>query len=307
MVKLNYIIKKLILLGEKMVNIKILRSIDLISITKVKTGINFILGIILAFIVVITLSTILKLDVGIINIFFGIVFGTLILSISFYFGITFLFNYFAKYLKNISLEFSDGNKLTKISLVPATLIITVISLIVSLILYPVISVGLPFQLIDVTQTLLQNGGFLFGLIETQVVALLFYQFLISITQPEAILVFFVLSVVTSVATIILFNLIAPKLGGINLSLSKVENWTKIDAIDSKSVSLIFGIIFLIIGFIVGLIFTLTSGDILTFLHLTLVFTIIGLIYGLVGGFIVSALYNFIAPKLGQVKLELEDK
>ena len=87
-----------------MTKLKNLKSIDLSSITIIGTSISFIWSIIFSIVIIAILSMIIgRFDISFAIIGIAIIFGTLIVSISQYFGVSFLYNFLIKRIKDVKL------------------------------------------------------------------------------------------------------------------------------------------------------------------------------------------------------------
>ena len=100
----------------------------------------------------------------------------------------------------------------------------------------------------------------------------------------------------------IYNILGSKDRGIIVNLSKENNMTSLDSIDILKLAIAFAIVSGILNMILAIIM-LISG-------MTITTAISNIIVGFVGGFIEAALlgafYNFLAPKIGKIKLELID-
>ena len=87
-----------------------------------------------------------------------------------------------------------------------------------------------------------------------------------------------------------------------MNLSEENGFTAIDSIDAKKFAIAYAIITCIINIVFAIIM-LISGAYMSG-------AIIDIVSGFIGGFIVAYLfalfYNFLAPKLGKLKIELID-
>jgi len=285
-----------------MADLKNLKSIDLVSTTIIGTSINVVWSIIFTILLIIALFLVsVMFDtgfpiIGLVIIGLGIIFGTVVFGISEYFGVTFLYNFFAKRMKNVKINIKDMNRITEISVSSLALIVAVLSLVVSIIIYPLIFLVLSF--IPLIIQLLQ-------IISLQGLSWLVYPASFAFT-PLFIIYAFVIGFVLTAVGAFIFNKISPMIDGLKVSLSSEGNLTKIDSIDPKSAGIISGVISLVFGLLYGLLFSFVSGNLPANLIL-----IVGLGIGsLVGGFICGALnsilYNTLAKKFGPVKLELEN-
>ncbi|RBQ24172.1 hypothetical protein ALNOE001_04140 [Candidatus Methanobinarius endosymbioticus] len=280
-----------------MKNLKNLKSIDLLSTTIIGTSINLIWSIVFAIVLIVGLSSVIgRFDISFAIIGIGIVFGTIILSIAQYFGISFLYNFLIKKMKNIVVNMPGLDKITEVSVVPFSLMVAVISLIISISIYPLIFLALSF--VSLLYPLLQA-------MSLQGLAWLVFPISLSFSPMFIVYAFIIGFVFTAIGTFI-FNMISPKIGGLKLSLAADGKMTKIMSIDPKTTGMITGVICLIFGLIYGIIFSILTGNLPANLILIVILTIKGLIGGFIYGALSSVLYNFFSKKFTHVKLELEE-
>lgn len=87
-----------------------------------------------------------------------------------------------------------------------------------------------------------------------------------------------------------------------MKLTKENEMTSIDSIDMMSLAIAVAIISAILHLISGIIMLISGGNITS--------VITGVIINLIAGFVIAAIvavvYNFLAPKLGKLKIELID-
>ena len=280
-----------------MTDLKNLKSIDLTSTTIIGTSINFIWSIIFAILIMIALSSIIgRFDIGFAIIGIGIIFGTIVFSISEYFGVTFLYNFLIKRMKSVKINIKDMNRITSMSTTSFALIVAVISLIVSILIYPLILLTLVF--VPLLFQLLQA-------MSLQGLAWLVYPASFAFTPLFIVYVFIIGLVLTYIGAFI-FNKISPMIDGLKVSLYTEGNLTSIDSIDPKGAGIISGVICLAYGLLYGLLFSFVSGNLPANLLLIVELTIAGLVGGFICGVLSSVLYNLFAKKFGPVKLELEN-
>ncbi|BBL62045.1 MAG: hypothetical protein ISP01_02845 [Methanobrevibacter arboriphilus] len=280
-----------------MKDLKSVKSIDLSSLTIIGTSISFIWSIVFSIIIIAILSLIIgRFDISFTIIGIGIIFGTLILSISKYFGISFLYNFFIKRMRDVKIGINNMESITDISILSLSLIVAVISLVVSIIIYPIIFLMLSF--VTILYSLLQA-------ISLQGFSWLVYPISLAF-NPTFILYSFIISLVFTGIGAFIFNKISPKIGGLKVLLSKKDNMTSIDYINPKNAGIISGVICLVFGLIYGLIFSIISVSLPANLMLIVLLTIGGLIGGFIYGAISAHLYNFFSKKFSPVKIELKD-
>jgi len=273
-------------------DIRSLKKIDLGSITTMGAAISFIGSIIVAII----LLTILAISTGffdpsVIVLFLAIVFTVLILSISEYFGRGYLFNFFGPKLKEINLEIEDMEKITKISVFSLALTCSIISLIITLIIYPGIYIG-ALLMSPILQLLAAQGGML----------IIYIAYLIS--SPWIIVYSFLSAFISVTIAASVFNLISPKIGGLKLKLSQEGDMTQINSISYLNLALILGVILAVLGLVVGLILSIIVMNLLATLSLIVYLVFGGFVLGFITGALIAVFYNFLAPKLGGLKIKL---
>ena len=281
-----------------MSNFKELRSIELSSFTTISTGIAVLFSIISA----IFLSIFIGLTVPggaslILYLIPTIIVGTFMYTIYNSFCQGLLYNLLARKLKTIAIDL-EGNEIVKISTTETAMMASIILTIQMILLYLVSVFVLPLVLTSVIQTLSYSGQ--------QIMAYNIYQLLILINQPVTMAVFifgtFIITFVFVLIGTYIYNILGKKGRGITLELSEEKGFTAIDSIDSMRFAIAFAIvngalnlIFVIIMVISGMPIASAFGNV---------------IGSFVGGFIEAYLfamfYNYLAPKLGKLKIELID-
>lgn len=108
---------------------------------------------------------------------------------------------------------------------------------------------------------------------------------------------------------LLFNFLAPKVGGIKLELSQLaNNFFGIENINAVALGLIMGVIAAVIGLIMGIIlliiFAVANAAVAGIIVL-LTYTIGGFIVMFIVYALTALFYNVLAPRIGAVKIELE--
>jgi hypothetical protein len=271
-------------------SIKSLKHIDLASITIMGASINFIFGIILAIVLLIIFISTSSMSLFLLFLLLAMIFGILIFSIPDFFGRTYLFNFLISRLKGINLEVSDEN-ITNISVFPTALICSIITLIITAMIYPgLLVLGTPLTFV---LQLFGYSGILFYLIY-----LLF--------NPLIIFYSFIVSFISVAISTYVFNLISPKIGGLNLKLGQERSMTKINSINYLNLALILGVILATLGLIIGIITSIIMNFMAT-VSLIVYLVLGGFIVGFIGGALIAVFYNFLAPRIGELKVELESK
>ena len=269
--------------------IKSLKYIDLSSITIIGTSINFFFSIIMAIILAISLIISTgSADISIIILLLAMVFMVLIFSIPDYFGRAYLFNFLISKLKEINIEIIDMEKITNISVFSSAIVCSIISLIVTTIIFPGILVV----------------GSLLSLILQFLAPDLFYLVLF-VSSPSTIAFSFIFTFISVAIAASVFNLISPKIGGLRLNLTQEGNMTVINSINYLNLALILAVISAVMGLILCLFVSVYLSISLMVVLSLIIYLVLG---GFVGGFIIGALmatfYNFLAPRMGELKVEL---
>lgn len=279
-----------------MSDIKTLKSIDITSYTTITTGIGVLFSILLSILLIIGIGIVSSESIGIVAyIIPTIIVGTLMCSIYHRFMEGYLYNLLTKKLNPITFELKDGKEITKISTVPTALIVGIISTIFTILLMAIGMFVIPLILSAIIQILMFS--------ELTVIAYLLYQVSMILMQPSIIAMIIIGSfIVTFVFTLIatyIYNFIGSKGRGVIIDLSNNTTLNSIEPVSLiialTAVSLIFNIILAIITLISGGDATQALGNIIG-----------GLISGVVGGGLIAIFYNFLAPKLGELKVELID-
>lgn len=282
-----------------MSEIKELRSIELASFTTMSTGIAVSFSIISAIILSVVISLIVPNGAGMAIYFIPtIIVGSFMFTIYNSFCEGFLYNILAKKLKTIAVEIKDEKEIVKISTSETAMMVSIILTIQVILLYLVSILVLPLLITTAMQTLVYSGQ--------QALAYNLYQLLVVISQPTTIAIFifgtFIISFVFVLLGTYIYNILAKSGRGAVLNFSNENGLTSIDSIDSLKLAIVFAIISGILNIILAIIMVV-SGSPLT----TAIGNVLG---GFVGGFIefflFAVFYNFLAPKLGKIKLELID-
>lgn len=214
---------------------------------------------------------------------------------------TVLYNIFVPRLGGIKLELEDLNEVKSVPVVPFALmvssIVTVLMFLVMLILGPLF------------MSLIQ-GAALSGRIPgvESLGALGILGILIMIIGVP--IVTFVVVFIVSALTAIFYNLLAPKIGGIQLEFALLsEKLHEIKSIPVVKFAVILTVVGAILAFIFGILgmaLSIAGGTSASSAALDLLINVvINFVIGFVVYAITAALYNFLAPKIGTVKLELE--
>lgn len=214
---------------------------------------------------------------------------------------TVLYNIFVPRLGGIKLELEDLNEVKSIPVVPFALmvssIVTVLMFLVMLILGPLF------------MSLIQGAalsGRISGVESLGALGILGILIMI-IGVPIAT---FVVVFIVSALTAIFYNLLAPKIGGIQLEFALLsEKLHEIRSIPVVKFAVILTVVGTILAFIFGILgmaLSIAGGTSASSAALDLLINVVmNFVIGFVVYAITAALYNFLAPKIGTVKLELE--
>ena len=282
-----------------MSTVKTLKSVNLSSVTIIGTAIHVILTIIGSIVALILIGTAIPSGIGVVGALIpAVVLASFAYSVYTLFTESYLYNWLAKRFNTISFEFEDQNTILKISPVPASLIIAIISTIMAIIASIIAMIILPFMLSSAVQTLMMTGQ--------SEIAVTLYQLIMIVSNPVFIAIFIVATFIgTFIYTLIgtyIFNLLTTRIP-LKLELNKVDGITTVEKLDIKSFSFIFAVIGLILGLVSGFTNGISDGN---FVNI-----IIPAVLGFISGFVVTAigtfLYNVLAPKLGKVECELIDE
>ena len=283
-----------------MSSFKELKSIDLASYTIISTAIAVLFSILSSIILVVGIGITSPQAIGgTIYIISTLIVGTLMYTVYNAFCQGFLYNFLTKKINSIKIAFKDDKEIVKVSPTETSIIVSMIITIQVILLYLVSVFLFPLLLNSIIQTLMYSGQ--------QLLAYSLYQFLMLLSQPTIIaMIIFGTFIITFVFVLLgcyIYNILANTGRGAVVTLSNQDNMTVIDSVDVLKLAIVFAVVGGILNLILALITLISGGDILTSLG-----NIIG---GFVGAFINGALiaifYNFLAPKLGKLKLELIDQ
>ena len=286
-------------LGVTMSIVKEIKSIDLSSYTLIMTGIAVLFSILSALVLTIGIGIISPGNIGIaVFIIPTIIVGTFMYTIYNSFSQGLFYNLLSTKLNAIKFTL-DENQIVKISPNETATMLAVIATIQVLLLYLVTVFILPLVINATIQTLMFGGQ--------ELLAYELYQFLILINQPMTIILFifgtFVITFVFTLIGVYIYNILAKKGKAITVELSNENEMTALDSIDLMSLAIAVAIINGILTLIFAIIMLISGGNIATLLT--------NVISSIITGFIEAALfaifYNFLAPKIGKLKLELIDQ
>ena len=282
-----------------MLSIKELKSIELSSYTIMATAISVIFSIISAVVMIAAMGVIdASLIGGAIYLASTLIVGTLMYTTYNAFCQGFLYNVLSKRMNAIRFAVKDEKEIVKVSTTQTAIIFSIILTIQMILLYLVSVFLLPLLISSMVQTLMYSGQ--------STLAYGLYQFLMLISQSTtiALIIFgtFIVSFVFILLGCYIYNIFANTGRGVIVNLSKEDGLTVVDSIDVLKFAIAATVVIGVLNLLFSIL-TLASGDVTS-----AVGSIIG---GFVGAFIEGALfalfYNFLAPKLGKLKLELIDQ
>ena len=283
-------------LSDKMAT-KELKSIDLSSYTIISTGVATLISILIAIIIIVAFAVSVPNSMGVmIYIFPTIVFGTMISNIFVNFSTGYLYNVLSKRLGFIKFNIEEDS-IKSISAKETGLLVGFITLILILVIYLATSLILPL-IISSFMTLLMYSA------QTGI-ATAMYQTMMLISNPITIAIGIIGSVIiVSVFTLLgiyIYNILASSDREILVKLSKENNLTQLDSITPLNFAIAMGAISLILNIIIAAILVISSVPIFN----ALVDVLIGFVCAFIAAMLIALSYNFLAPKLGKLKVELE--
>ena len=276
---------------------KKLKSVDIESYTIISTGINTLISIIVSIILVGLFAATVPNSFGVmIYLIPTIIFGTIISNIFLRFTEGYLYNILSSKFGFIKVDI-EGDYIKKISTKETALIVGCISLIMILIIYLAFSLIIPL-FISSLMTILMYGS------QTAVAGLL-YQLMFLISNPTYIAIgiignIVIVTVFTLLATYI-YNILANSERGILVKLTTEGKFTQLESITPLSFAIAIGAICLILNIVVGIIMVLSGVPIFN----ALTSILMSFVTGFISSYILAIFYNFLAPRLGKLKVELE--
>ena len=283
-------------LSDKMAT-KELKSIDLSSYTIISTGAATLISILIAIIIIVAFAVSVPNSMGVmIYIFPTIVFGTMISNIFVNFSTGYLYNVLSKRLGFIKFNIEEDS-IKSISAKETGLLVGFITLIMILVIYLATSLILPL-IISSFMTLLMYSA------QTGI-ATAMYQTMMLISNPITIAIGIIGSVIiVSVFTLLgiyIYNILASSDREILVKLSKENNLTQLDSITPLNFAIAMGAISLILNIILAAILVISGVPLFN----ALVDVLIGFVSAFIAAMLIALSYNFLAPKLGKLKVELE--
>jgi len=298
-----------------MIEIKDVKSIQIVPYTLMMSSISAVLALIYAIIFIIILGitglVVPGLSAGFlvtIAIAMILLFPTasFLISIVQSFLTAILYNHLVPRLGAIKLGFEDMNEIKNVPVVPFALMTSVLSgiiiFLIMLIVGPILAVSLQAAAIAASSA----GTAIPGLASVAALGIVGMLILI-IGLPIAM---FISIFIATAIMAILYNTLAPKIGGIKFNFGNaVGNISEIESIPVVPFALITTIVITIFGLItqlISFIIAIVSGQAVA---TQLIMLILSVVFDLVIGFIIYAisafLYNYFRPKIGGIKLEIE--
>ena len=132
-----------------------------------------------------------------------------------------------------------------------------------------------------------------------------YQIMFLISNPLFIAIgilgsVIIVTVFTLLATYI-YNILASSERGILVKLTTEDKFTQLESITPLSFAIAIGAICLILNIVVGIIMVLSGVPIFN----ALTSILMSFVTGFISSYILAIFYNFLAPRLGKLKVELE--
>ena len=280
-------------------DVKELKSIELSSFTTMMTGIAVLFSIISAIILSIFISVTAPNGIFLaVYIIPTLIVGAFMCSIYSNFSQGLFYNLFARKLKTVAVEIKDGKEIVKVSTSETATMVALILTIEAVLVYLVSVLILPIFLTSMVQTLIYTGQ--------SGIAYSIYQFSALLSQPATVLIFlfgtFIITFVFVLLGTYIYNIMANSGRGIILNLSSENGLTVIDSVDPLKLAVMFAVICGILSLITGIISVISGANIVSLIGNVLG----GFIGGFVEFFLMGFFYNFLAQKIGKIKIELID-
>ncbi len=277
--------------------LKELKSIDVASYTTILTGISLLISVIVSLIIIVIFALAVPGSIGIMAyIIPTIIFGTLIWAVFLFFSQATLYNALSKKIGAVKLDI-NGNYIKSISSKETTILVTAITIIITIVVYLAVSFIMPMILSSMLTVLMYSGQ--------NEIAMALYQLMITISNPIPIILGLVFA---SVATLILtllstyiYNFLGDSERGITAELSGDGDFTIVESVDPVNFAVAISAVSLIINIILGVIMIVNGTPLL--------YTTVNVLSGFISTFVVCILvvvfYNFLSPRIGKLKVELE--
>lgn len=301
-----------------MSDIKEIKSIRIVPYTLMNSSISAVVAFIYAIFIVLILGiagNFLPSSLGItggVIASLGVALLILLPAAGFVFSVTqsfltaLIYNVFVPRIGGIKLELRDMKEIVGVPVVPFALMISAIGativFIAMLIIGPLIMIGLQAAVIGAAY----QGTVIPGL--SSIGALGIVGLLILIIGVP--IVMFVASFIMTALTAIIYNLLAPKIGGIEFEFEALkEKLYGINSIPAVKLALITAIVMAIVNLIFEAISTVINTAMGSSVVAGVISLLINVVVNLVVSFVIYAimavLYNYLAPKIGSVKIEME--
>lgn len=279
-----------------MAAVKRLKSLDISSVTIMATTITLIFAVIISVLGLIALGIISIDYIGVMAFLVpSIICGAIVVSVYRTFIQSFLYNLISK-RTSVMISLEDDGSISKVSTSSTAIVVSIISTVMILIEYMIGLLAIPLILSSAIQTLMMSGA--------QQIAFELYKLLMMVSNPVFVLgvivgTFIVTFIYVLIGTYI-YNYIASKGYGAEVN---IKDNTTLESVDVKSIATSAAMIALILGLISGIINAISTGDFFGII----ISTVSNFIAWYIGGFILAALYNKLAPKVGKIKFELIDE
>lgn len=301
-----------------MSDIKEIKSIRIVPYTLMNSSISAVVAFIYAIFIVLILGiagNFLPSSLGItggVIASLGVALLILLPAAGFVFSVTqsfltaLIYNVFVPRIGGIKLELRDMKEIVGVPVVPFALMISAIGativFIAMLIIGPLLMIGLQAAVIGAAY----QGTVIPGL--SSIGALGIVGLLILIIGVP--IVMFVASFIMTALTAIIYNLLAPKIGGIEFEFEALkEKLYGINSIPAVKLALITAIVMAIVNLIFEAISTVINTAMGSSVVAGVISLLINVVVNLVVSFVIYAimavLYNYLAPKIGSVKIEME--
>lgn len=298
-----------------MIQVKDIKSIQIVPYTIMMSSISAVLSVIYAIFFIIILSIgavssaganasfIVTLIIALLLLFPTAGF---LLSIVQSFLTALIYNILVPKIGAIKLGFEDLKEIKNVPVVPFAFMISAISgiivFIIMLIIGPILVLGLQAAALSASAA----GTAIPGLPNFGGMGLIGLLILV-IGVPIGM---FILTFISSAIMTIFYNFLAPKIGGIQFNFGNaIGKFHEIESIPVVSFALITAIVITLFSFliqVISLIISIAVGAAIIPELISLVTSIVvSLIFGFVIYAITAALYNYLQPRIGGIKLEIE--
>jgi hypothetical protein len=299
----------------ELIEIKDIKSIKIVPYTLMMSSISAILAFIYAIIIVIifgvigsfipNMTTALLATLAI-AVLIGLPAVGFLIGIVEHFLTAFLYNSLVPRLGAIKLGFEDLREVKNIAVVPFALMLAgiggIVTFLIMLIVGPLLAIGLQGAAIAAST----SGTAVPGLSSLGALGIIGL-FIMVIGFPIGV---FIAVFISTAVMAIFYNYLAPKMGGIEFNFVNITgNIFEIESIPVVKFALIIAVVMALFNLLVQLINMIISVATGASVVPQLIALVVGVLGDLVIGFIVYAitafLYNYLRPKIGGVKLEIE--